>query len=114
MMQERAMPVVLTERAVARIKQLLARCGQADAYLRIGIRAGGCSGLEYVMQPEAAPRPNDLQFEYEGLRILIDPKSARILQGTTIDYTGELIGSGFRFQNPNAKRQCSCGTSFSL
>jgi iron-sulfur cluster assembly protein len=57
MMQERAMPVVLTERAVARIKQLLARRGQADAYLRIGIRAGGCSGLEYVMQPEAAPRP---------------------------------------------------------
>ncbi len=113
-MQQTAMPVEITARAVARIKQLLARRGKPDAYLRIGVRAGGCSGLEYVMQPEDAPRPNDLQFEIDGLRILIDPRSARILQGTTIDYTGELIGSGFRFNNPNAKRQCGCGTSFSL
>jgi len=113
-MQETILPVNITERAVARIKQLLARRGKPDAYLRIGVRAGGCSGLEYLMQPEDAPRPNDLQFEHKGLRILIDPKSARILQGTTIDYTGELIGSGFRFHNPNAKRQCGCGTSFSL
>ncbi len=108
------MPVEITARAVARIKQLLARRGKPDAYLRIGVRAGGCSGLEYVMQPEESPRPNDLQFELDGLRILIDPRSARILQGTTIDYTGELIGGGFRFNNPNAKRQCGCGTSFSL
>lgn len=108
------MPVQMTERAVARIKHLLTRRSRSDAYLRIGVRAGGCSGLEYVMQIEDAPRPNDLQFEHEGLRILIDPKSARILQGTTIDYTGELIGSGFRFHNPNATRQCGCGTSFSL
>jgi len=112
-MQATTLPVQISERAIQRIKQLLARLGKADAYLRIGIRAGGCSGLEYVMQPEDTPRPNDLQFEHEGLRILIDPKSARLLQGTTIDYTGELLGSGFRFHNPNAKRQCSCGTSFS-
>lgn len=108
------MPVQFTERALARIKQILARQGMEDAYLRVGVRAGGCAGYEYVMKPETAPRPNDYLYEVDGVRIVIDPKSAPILEGTTIDYTGQLIGSGFEFHHPKAKRQCGCGTSFSL
>jgi iron-sulfur cluster assembly accessory protein len=107
-------PIRLTERAITRIKQVLARQGKQDAYLRIGVRAGGCSGYEQVMLPVDAPRPNDLVAEFDGVRIVIDPKSAAILEGATVDYTGQLIGGGFHFDIPKAKRTCGCGTSFSL
>ncbi|MCX7925500.1 MAG: iron-sulfur cluster assembly accessory protein [Fimbriimonadales bacterium] len=107
-------PIRLTERAIARIKQILAKQGKADAYLRVGVRAGGCSGFEYVMMPVDAPRPNDLIAEFDGVRMVVDPKSAQILEGTTIDYTGQLIGGGFQFDIPKAKRKCGCGTSFSV
>lgn len=107
-------PIRLTERAIARIKQVLAHQGKQDAYLRIGVRAGGCSGYEQVMLPVDAPRPNDLVAEFDGVRVVVDPKSAEILEGATVDYTGQLIGGGFRFEIPKAKRSCGCGTSFSL
>lgn len=108
------MPVRITERALQRIKQVMQKRGLTDAYLRIGVRSGGCAGYEYVMLPAEAPRPNDNLYELEGIRIVIDPKSAQILEGTTIDFSGQLIGGGFQFHNPKAKRQCGCGTSFSL
>lgn len=107
-------PIQLTERAIARIKQILTKQGKQNAYLRVGVRAGGCSGFEHVMLPVDTPRPDDLVAEFDGVRIVIDPKSAQILEGTTIDYTGQLIGGGFQFHIPKAKRQCGCGTSFSL
>lgn len=107
-------PIHLTERAITRIKQILARQGKQDAYLRVGVRAGGCSGFELVMLPVDAPRPNDLIAEFDGVRVVIDPKSAQILEGATIDYTGQLIGGGFHFEIPKAKRQCGCGTSFTV
>ncbi|OYT71115.1 MAG: iron-sulfur cluster assembly accessory protein [Armatimonadetes bacterium JP3_11] len=107
-------PIQLTERAIARIKQILAKQGKQGAYLRVGVRAGGCSGFEHVMLPVDAPHPDDLVAEFDGVRIVIDPKSAQILEGTTIDYTGQLIGGGFHFDIPKAKRQCGCGASFSL
>ncbi|MFN7161450.1 MAG: HesB/IscA family protein [Fimbriimonadales bacterium] len=107
-------PVRLTERAAARIKQILAKQGKTDAYLRVGVRAGGCSGFEHVMLPVDTPRPDDLIAEFDGVRVVIDPKSAQILEGATIDYTGQLIGGGFRFDIPKAKRRCGCGTSFSV
>ena len=72
---ETQFPIRLTERAIARIKQVLARQGKQDAYLRIGVRAGGCSGYEHVMLPVDAPRPNDLVGEFDGVRIVVDPKS---------------------------------------
>jgi iron-sulfur cluster assembly protein len=108
------MPVVITERALQRIKQILQKKGMPDAYLRIGVRAGGCAGYEYVMLPVEAPRPNDQVYEISGVRIVIDPKSAALLEGTTLDFTGQLIGGGFQFHNPKARRQCGCGTSFSV
>jgi iron-sulfur cluster assembly accessory protein len=72
---ETQFPIRLTERAIDRIKQVLARQGKQDAYLRIGVRAGGCSGYEHVMLPVDAPRPNDLVAEFDGVRIVVDPKS---------------------------------------
>ncbi len=113
-MEKTAFPVQFTERALKRIQSVLARQGQTDAYLRVGVRSGGCSGFEYVMRPTPQPRPDDLIAEFEGVRVVIDPKSAKILDGTIVDYTGQLIGGGFQFQNPNAKRGCGCGTSFSI
>ncbi|MCS7209369.1 MAG: iron-sulfur cluster assembly accessory protein [Fimbriimonadales bacterium] len=107
-------PIRFTERAIARIKQILAKQGKSDAYLRVGVRSGGCSGFEHVMLPTDALRPGDLVAEFDGVRVVIDPKSAQILEGTTIDYTGQLLGGGFQFDIPKAKRKCGCGTSFSV
>lgn len=113
-MTQTEFPIRFTERAIARVKQVLAKQGKPNAYLRVGVRAGGCAGFEYVMLPVDAPRPDDLVAEFDGVRVVIDPKSAQILEGTTIDYTGQLLGSGFHFDIPKAKRRCGCGTSFSL
>ena len=104
-------PVAFTPAAIARIRQVLAKEGAP--LLRIGVKGGGCSGYEYVMRGERAPRESDLAVEVDGVRVVCDPKSAAILQGTTVDYTGNLLG-GFVFDNPNASRTCGCGTSFSL
>ncbi len=113
-METTTFPLQFTERALRRIQQILQKQGQEGAYLRVGVRSGGCSGFEYVMMPTQQVRPDDLTAEFGGVRVIIDPKSAKVLAGTTIDYTGQLIGGGFQFQNPNAKRQCGCGTSFSV
>ena len=104
-------PVSLTPAALLRIRQVLTK--EAKPILRIGVKGGGCSGYEYVMRGETAARETDLQAEFDGVAIVCDPKSAVILQGTTVDYTGNLMG-GFVFDNPNAARSCGCGTSFSL
>lgn len=110
---QQTIPVKLTERAVKRVQQLMARQGDPDLILRIGVRAGGCAGLEYVLKLEKEVKPQDQLYEVEGVKVVMDPKSAQLLEGTTLDYTGELLGSGFRFHNPRAKRSCGCGTSFS-
>lgn len=104
-------PVTLTEAAVARALQVLAKEGKP--LLRIGVKGGGCSGFEYVMRGEDAPRESDLMASFGALDVVCDPKSAVILVGTVLDFTGNLMG-GFSFDNPNAARSCGCGTSFSL
>lgn len=105
-------PIVATEAAISRIRQLIQKDGRDAVHLRIGLKGGGCSGLEYVMKFETETRPTDLRDEWEGILVVCDPKSARFLIGTTLDYTGNLIGGGFAFDNPNADRKCGCGTSF--
>ncbi len=106
-------PFRLNESALVRVRHLLKR--QGKSVLRIGVKGGGCSGYEYVMRPEDSVRESDLVWVVEeGLTLVCDPKSAPILQGTAIEYTGNLIGGGFQFDNPNAARSCGCGTSFSL
>jgi iron-sulfur cluster assembly protein len=83
------------------------------AGLRVFVRGGGCSGLQYGVAFETAPaEAEDLCFEIEGLKVLMDPISAEYLQGAHIDYVDNLMGGGFKIDNPNAASSCGCGTSF--
>jgi iron-sulfur cluster assembly accessory protein len=107
-----AFPVEIDEKAIPQIKRLLERKGDADTFLRIGVKGGGCSGLEYIFKLDANLRDTDLVHQGEGFRVVCDPKSAKFLSGARLVYTGNLIGGGFAFENPNAVRQCGCGTSF--
>ncbi len=97
---------------VPHLKRILAKDGHEDAFIRIGVKGGGCSGLEYVMKADASLREGDLLSEFDGVPVVCDPKSAKFLEGSTLVYTGNLIGGGFQFENPNAARSCGCGTSF--
>ena len=105
-------PVSLTPEAVDQAKRLIAR-KLPGGVLRIGVKGGGCSGLEYLMHPDT-PTDADLTAEFDGLTVAIDPRASRFLVGTTVKYTGNLMGGGFTFDNPNAARSCGCGTSFTL
>lgn len=105
-------PVRLTSSALAHIAKIMKKDGRPEAFLRIGVKGGGCSGFEYVLKIDTQPSPYDIEQELDGIRVVCDSKSAVYLKGTTLDYTGNLIGGGFKFDNPNAKRSCGCGTSF--
>ena len=105
----------ISENAAALIRKMTAKNGIPDGGLRIGIKAGGCSGLSYTFAWEAAPRDGDHVFDGpDGSRVYVDPKSFRFLDGTTLDYDTSLVSKGFIFNNPNAKSSCGCGTSFSV
>ncbi|MCB9683742.1 MAG: iron-sulfur cluster assembly accessory protein [Alphaproteobacteria bacterium] len=106
------MALTLTGSAVNRGKELLVE--KNASWLRIGIRGGGCSGLSYFMDYVAEPEATDKQFEQDGLNVCIDRKSYLFLNGTEIDWEHSLVKSGFVFKNPDAKKTCSCGESFSL
>ena len=107
--------VEISENAAKLINKMVARHGFPDGGLRIGIKAGGCSGLSYVFASEPAARDGDHVFEGpEGSRVFIDPKSFRFIDGTTLDYDTSLVSKGFIFNNPHAKSSCGCGTSFSV
>jgi iron-sulfur cluster assembly protein len=107
--------ITLTENASKHICQLLAQQYQDASGLRVAVKAGGCSGFEYVFEWEAGPRESDFVFEgHDGARVWVDPRSHRLLDGTTLDYDTNLLSRGFVFQNPHAKNTCGCGTSFSV
>lgn len=82
--------------------------------LRVGVKAGGCSGLNYILDIVESPQENDRVFNQFGVKLYCDPKSYLYLNGTQIDYEDSMMESGFRFSNPNAKRSCGCGTSFAV
>src|SRR5579871_3435741 len=105
----------VTEPAVARIRAVMAKEGIApdQGGLRLGVTGGGCSGMSYVIRFDTHPRERDHIFQFDGVRVFIDPKSFIYLNGMTLDYEETLIRQGFNFINPNATRSCSCGTSFS-
>ena len=105
----------ISQNAAQLICKMTARNGIPDGGLRIGIKAGGCSGLSYTFAWEAAPRDGDHVFEGpDGAKVFVDPKSFQFLKGTTLDYDTSLVSKGFIFNNPNAKSSCGCGTSFSV
>lgn len=83
-------------------------------YIRVGVKSGGCSGLEYVLNFDKNTSDSDKIFEDNGIKIVVDKKSFLYLVGTTLEYEGGLNGKGFVFNNPNAQRTCGCGESFSL
>jgi iron-sulfur cluster assembly protein len=80
--------------------------------IRIGVTAGGCSGYEYVLDVADEPRFNDRIFISHDIRVVIDPRSYLYVNGTQVDFDDSMMGGGFKFENPNAKRSCGCGTSF--
>lgn len=85
-----------------------------DSGLRVGVKSGGCSGLNYELDIVETPEENDRVFNQHGVKLYCDPKSYLYLNGTQIDYENSMMESGFRFTNPNAKRSCGCGTSFAV
>lgn len=105
--------VQVTEKASARIRQIVAKEGGSGA-LRLAVQGGGCSGLSYQFKLEAKERPSDHVFGSGDAKVLIDPKSFVYLDGLTLDYKESLIQSGFVIDNPNAAKTCSCGTSFDV
>jgi iron-sulfur cluster assembly protein len=107
--------IAITPIAARQIRKVMARQGMAAGGLRVGIKAGGCSGLSYVFAWETAPRPDDNVFEGpEDTQVYVDPKSLRFLDGTELDYDTNLVSKGFVLNNPHAKSTCGCGTSFGV
>lgn len=106
----------ISEKAAARIQELLEKEGISaeTGGLRVGVQGGGCSGLSYVMRLEPQAGIQDKIFVEYGGRIFVDPKSFVYLQDTTLDYHSDLMKQGFVFQNPQVKRSCGCGSSFSV
>jgi len=107
--------LLVTESAVKRIRAAMAKEGVSpeEGGLRLGVTGGGCSGLSYAMKFDSHPRERDRVFEFDGVRVFIDPKSFVYLHGMTLDYEETLIRQGFNFINPNSTRSCGCGSSFS-
>ncbi len=107
--------VRLSPTAIARVKVLLQREKRPDpAGLRVSVVGGGCSGLQYSLELDDAPREDDVVYDYEGVRVFVDPTSAPYLSGMSVDYVDGLHGAGLKFTNPNADRTCGCGSSFSV
>jgi iron-sulfur cluster assembly protein len=107
--------VELTPRAIVRVRSAMAKEGisPAEGGLRLGILGGGCSGLSYSIRFDTQPRERDRVFTYDGdVRVFIDPKSFIYLNGMVLDYEETLMRQGFNFINPNSKKSCGCGSSF--
>lgn len=105
--------IKVTPKAIEKIRAAFAKEGVQDGALRLGVLGGGCSGLSYQFKFDAKERPTDRVFVFDGVKIVVDPKSLLYLHGLTLDYKESLMQSGFVFENPNAQKSCGCGTSFS-
>jgi len=105
----------ITDRAAQHIRKMLAARHRGESGLRIGVKAGGCSGFEYTFGWDQAPNAGDSVFDApDGGKVFIDPKSLRLLDGIVLDYDTSLLSKGFVIDNPHAKNTCGCGTSFSV
>ncbi len=106
------MAVALTPVAVERVKRMQREQHVEHAFLRVGIKGGGCSGLSYHLEFDTELSKQDKQFEIDGVKVVVDVKSYLYLNGATLDYVSHGLIGGFTFVNPNAKSSCGCGTSF--
>jgi len=107
--------VQVTERALKRIRVAMAKEGisPSEGGLRLGIQGGGCSGLSYNIRFDTQPRERDRIYQFEDMRVFVDPKSFIYLHGMILDYEETLMRQGFNFINPNSTKSCGCGSSFS-
>jgi iron-sulfur cluster assembly protein/iron-sulfur cluster insertion protein len=106
--------ITLTETAATKVKELLDAEGAEELALRVAVRPGGCSGFSYEMFFDGDIASDDQQATYlDGVKVVVDPASAQLLEGATLDYKNGLNESGFAITNPNASRTCGCGQSFS-
>lgn len=112
--QDPTAAVRLTPKAVAMAKGALVKRGTPNASLRLGVRGGGCSGVSYAIEFSDKVRDRDNVYEFDGLRVIVDPKSLVYLRGAVLDYEVKLMQHGFKFLNPNEKSGCGCGESFSI
>lgn len=103
----------LTAKAIEMVKEAMAAESLDGQGLRVFVQGGGCSGFQYGLDFDKEPRTGDFEFAFDGLRVFVDPMSAMHLEGTVIDYVMGVSGAGFKFNNPNAKTTCGCGSSFS-
>jgi iron-sulfur cluster assembly protein len=107
--------VQITENASKQIVKMLDKHGIVGGGLRVGLKAGGCSGYEYTFGWDAVPRSDDKVFDGPaGARVFVDPRSFRLIDGTVLDYDTNLVSKGFTFKNANAMGSCGCGVSFSV
>ena len=103
----------VTDKAAEQIKKIMEKEGLPGHGLRVAVVGGGCSGMSYKLNFEKDASQGDKIYEDKGVRIIVDSKSTLFLNGTTLDFSDGLTGTGFSFVNPNAKSTCGCGTSFS-
>lgn len=106
--------ITVSENAKQRAIKLMKEDNLENSFIRVGVAGGGCSGLSYKLEFDNQIREGDQIFEDSGIKIVVDKKSFLYLIGTELDFSGGLNGKGFIFNNPNSKRECGCGQSFSL
>jgi iron-sulfur cluster assembly protein/iron-sulfur cluster insertion protein len=105
--------ITVTDNAAAKVKSLIEAEGEADLALRVAVRPGGCSGYSYEMFFDSDIAADDISSEIQGVKVVVDPASADLLNGAVLDFKDGLQGAGFAIDNPNAQRSCGCGKSFS-
>jgi iron-sulfur cluster assembly accessory protein len=110
---ERTDPIVLTEAAANKVRELMEREEQENLSLRVAVQPGGCSGMRYALFFDDRELEGDVTFEVHGVPVRLDQMSAPYLRGTQIDWVDSLQGAGFSIENPNAGSSCACGDSFS-
>ena len=105
--------ITLTPSAATKVGELLSQEGEEEMALRVAVRPGGCSGFSYEMYFDTEVNEADVVAGFDGVSVVVDPSSAMLLQGATMDYSDSLQNAGFSIDNPNAQRTCGCGQSFS-
>jgi iron-sulfur cluster assembly accessory protein len=111
---EKKQPIVLTPQAVAKVREIMATQDPLPAGLRVGVVGGGCSGFQYSMAFENQAGMMDKVFNFDDLKVFIDSTSLMYLNGCIVDYVETLEAAGFKFENPQVKSTCGCGSSFSV